>query len=1037
MKPTPRLIFAVVMFCFFVSGMAGLVYQIVWTRYLALFLGHTSYAVVAVLVAFMGGLALGNAWFGMRADRATKPLAVYGWLEIGIGIYALVFPVYYRLCHEGFIGLARQLHLESGTNGLLVLKFGFSFLTILLPTFMMGATFPVLTKFVTRSLSELRERVAALYCINSVGAVAGCLVGDFWWIPSIGLEMTVYGGAILNIAVGIVALMLSKRIREGKDSLPAIEPIAKPGEERFTAAELRLAIIGIGLSGFVAMLYEVAWTRLLGLALGSSTHAFSIMLITFITGIAVGAWIIYLWKNLRRTLEAFAWAEIALAGTLFASMFFYEYLPYWFAKLAALLNRQPDAYPLYQFFKAIICFSVMFIPTVCLGMTLPLVSRIATEELARTGRSVGKVFAVNTLGTVLGAIVTGLWLMPAFGLAWTFAIGIVVNALIGFALLQRHQLARHWLLLLPVGIGLLVLTGLMFGESWKRTLSLGLWRSPVPPPSMEAYRQMAQADTLKFHRDGAGSTVVVIEQKHGDKKHLGLKVNGKADASTSIDMTTQLLSGHIPMLLRPQSQQVLVVGLGSGMTCSAVARHPSVQRVDAVEISSEVAEAAKLFGAYNDNFWTNPRVKLVIEDAKSFLKITDQQYDVIVSEPSNPWMAGVSGVFSREYYESCQARLKPDGLMAQWVQIYETSDQTLNMVLTTFGSVFPFFSVWHPASSDLVLIGSTRPFKADLAALEQRFQEPSVKSDLQRIEITRLPVLLAREIVSQQNGSFMAPAQGTIHSDFYPVLEFLAQEAFFVGRATAGWRTFDESFLTRPMTLLGDYLQKHQLTEADYKALGSFYMEYRLPKPDIFRSLLLRWQQEKPEATLPIELMAEASDQILTAELEALRLAPRQDMLMKHAEKDPEPLRMYASYLIQTYRSQRSVFYRPPSEELEKVLQRLLETNPANRRVYQLHLAELAWDRGDDQACFEFGQKGLDPDIERGGRISFSIDHRAPRYVLYRMIESFWRTGKLLDAARLCQDATQGRYTGTYPLLDMTCRKIEGYVTSLRTEPVQ
>lgn len=1034
MKPTPRLIFAAVLFCFFVSGMAGLVYQIVWARYLALFLGHTSYAVVAVLVAFMGGLALGNAWFGNRADRAAKPLALYGWLELGIGAYALIFPAYYSFCHVTFVSLGQ--HLQPGSNGLLALKFGFSFLTILIPTFLMGATFPVLTKFVTRSLSELRERVAALYCINSIGAVAGCLVADFWWIPRMGLAMTVFGGAAMNLLAGAIALYLSNRIDEGQQLVPEKAPTIKLTEEQFTPAELKLAIVGIGLSGFVAMLYEVAWTRLLGLALGSSTHAFSLMLITFITGIAVGAGIIYLWKNLQRTLEAFAWAELALAATLLISMFFYQYLPYWFVKLAALLARKPEVYPFYQLLQAIICFLVMFIPTVCLGTTLPLVSRIATAELARTGRSVGTVFAVNTLGTVLGAIVTGLWLMPAVGLAWTFAVGIAVNALIGVAILQRKPMPLQRALGVPLlAVGLACLTGLMLNQDWKRIFSVGIWRSVNPPPTFDAFRQMAQSDELKFHRDGSGSTVTVVSRLENGKEHMGLKVNGKADASTGMDLPTQRLLGHIPMLLRPESRRALVVGLGSGMTCSAVARHSSIQQIDAVEISPDVVEAARFFADYNDRFWTNPRVHIIVEDAKSFLKITPTKYDVIISEPSNPWMAGVAGVFSREYYESCLARLQTNGLMAQWVQIYDTSDETFNLVLRTFTSAFPYVSIWHPTMSDLILIGSAEPYKVDLEALERRFSEPSVKADLERVDITQLSVLLAREIVSQPNGLFVASAEGPVHSDFRPVLEFFAQEAFFVRAATTAWRKFDESFSTRPTTILAQYLQKHPLTESDYKAFARFYLEQRLPESDIFRSLVLRWQREQPESTIPIELMAQASDQILTAELEALRLASARDFLFSHAGKDPEPLRMYASYLIQTYRAHRSVFNLPPSDDLEELLERLIETNPANRRVYELNLAEFAWDRSDDSAFFQLAQNGLDPDIAKGGRINFSIDPKAPRYVLYRMAESLWRKGQLKEAWTLCQDAAKNNYTGSYPLLDMTCRKIETYVSSLRSEP--
>ena len=439
MNRSSVLLLPTAIFCLLISGAAGLVYQVAWMRYLSLFLGHTSYAVVAVLVAFMGGLALGNAWLGARADQVQRPLALYAWLEIGIAGYAVFFPYYYDWCDEAYVGLARSWQL--GGAGLLGLKFGFSLLTILLPTVLMGGTLPVMTKLVTRSLGELRKRVSTLYFINSLGAVVGCFLADFWWIPSIGLQATVLAGAALNFVVGAVALFVSGWIKEERRGANGSgDSQTGTSEEMFTPREITLAVVGIGISGFVAMLYEVVWTRMLALALGSSTHAFSLMLITFIAGIAVGAWRVGRWKRLRRTLDAFGWAELALAITLLVSMLFYERVPYWFTRLAGVLARRPEVYPLYEFVQSLICFAVMFVPTVCLGMTLPLVSRIATAELARTGRSVGRVFSVNTLGTVLGAAVTGLWLLPWLGLARTLALGIALNA--GIAALAQTRPLR-------------------------------------------------------------------------------------------------------------------------------------------------------------------------------------------------------------------------------------------------------------------------------------------------------------------------------------------------------------------------------------------------------------------------------------------------------------------------------------------------------------------------------------------------------------------------------------------------------------------
>jgi len=466
------------------------------------------------------------------------------------------------------------------------------------------------------------------------------------------------------------------------------------------------------------------------------------------------------------------------------------------------------------------------------------------------------------------------------------------------------------------------------------------------------------------------------------------------------------------------------------MTCGAVMRHPTIQQLDAVEISPEVVEGARLFEPFNDRVLDNPRVRLVIEDAKSFMLMTDQKYDIIISEPSNPWMAGVSGVFSREYYETCRNHLLPDGLMAQWVQVYETSDDALQTVLATYTSIFPYLSVWQGSLGDLILVGSTQPFRVDMKALEKRFHEPSVKSDMERFDLFRFPVFLAREIISPDNAFFVPEPGVPQHSDFYPTLEYVAQRAFFVQSGAGLYRTFDENYSTRPTTLLGQYLSKRPLTESDFKAFALFFTTHRLPEGSVFRSLLDRWQKDFPLATLPIEFSAKLSESRPSAELEALRMSAINELMVGNAEQDPELLQLYARFLIQTYRAHRSVFFTPPTAELEPALKLLIEADKKNQRVHKLRLAELAWDRGDDAACLQLGQSAFDPDTTAGGEINFELDPKAPARVLTLMVESLWRAGKANEAWELCQDAKKNGYAGKKtkhrdPLLEMTCRKVE------------
>ncbi|PYS43957.1 MAG: hypothetical protein DMG13_34625, partial [Acidobacteria bacterium] len=484
------------------------------------------------------------------------------------------------------------------------------------------------------------------------------------------------------------------------------------------------------------------------------------------------------------------------------------------------------------------------------------------------------------------------------------------------------------------------------------------------------------------------------------------------------------------------------VGLGSGMTGGAVMRHPGVERLDILEISPEVVQAARFFSAHNDGVLNNPRVRVVVDDAKSFLRTTDRKYDVIISEPSNPWMAGVAAVFSLEYYGNCRARLNPGGVMAQWVQMYESDDGTLQIVLKTFSLVFPYLSVWQIASGDLMLLGSNEPLSVDFRALQQRMNQTAVKADLERIDLFRLPVLLARETISPENAAFIAAPSAAAHSDFYPVLEYAAQRAFFVRGDTAIPHLFEENGSPRPSTLLGRYLQSHKLTEDDFKAFALFQTTHGIFDPALFRSLLTAWQNNFPQSMLALELSAKAPDRGTPDELEAARLAVKRDEIFQDAAKDPGLLRLYAHFLSRTYLAQRSAFYLPPATELESALRRLIETDPSNQRIYKLRLAGLAWDRQDDDACLRLAQSGFDPDVKSAGPINFNLDPRAPPRILARMIDIFLRRGDVGKAWNLCRQARTLGFVGSPrasndPILEMTYRKSEAIINqaAARTNP--
>ncbi len=1021
MAASRRLLMTSVLLFLAASGAAGLAYQIVWMRYLALFLGHTSYAVVAVLIAFMGGMALGNAWLGVWSDRARHPLVLYAVLEIGIGLYALLFPFFYDHIQQGYISLAKDL-----SPGILAFscRFAFGLIALLIPTVLMGGTLPVLVRLVTRSLGELRNQVALLYATNSLGAVAGCFLADFWWIPDLGLDATVLAGASINLLVGALALVLARQFTpDHHEPLPT--PSREPDTETYSKPEWRLAIAAAGISGFTAMLYEVVWTRMLGLAVGSSTHAFSIMLITFISGISAGAWLVTRYRGSRRSLDAFALVQLALAAALMASMWAYELVPYSFARIAASLARRPETYLYYELAQGAICFTVMILPTLLFGISLPLLTRVATQEISHTGRSVGAVFAVNTLGTVLGAAVAGLALIPWLGLATTFALGIAINAWLGLFTLKRNRWLPHPGTAIGTAfaaLALATLLGGLFDPTWQRVLSFGLWRLEAPP-NLSQFRQTIASVNLQYYRDGAGASVSVESRPSGNHTNLTLRVNGKEDAGTAFDMPTQILLAHIPILLQPNPKNVLIVGLGSGITAGSALQHQEIHQVDVVEISPEVLEASNLFSQFNHNALDNPKCRVIIDDAKSYLQLANHSYDVIISEPSNPWMAGVATVFSREFYKACQLSLRPNGVMAQWVQVYETNDEVLRLILNTFASVFPQAAVWQPTATDLILVSRVDAQPPNLRQLQERLAAKTIQQDLERIDLYGPVAFLAREIIPAGNVQHLIEPGGRVQSDFYPLLEYAAQKAFFVRGQASLHQRYDQNSSPRPGTLLGQYLLEHPLSPRDLQALTLFHLTHGLPNPRIFNSILHRWKAADPTSPEPWLQTLNNLNGTSAAASYLNATATEHEQLLNQQDTPPELLQRYADALYQAYREQRSAFYLPPTSRLESALGRLAQLDPNRSPTCQLILAELAWDRGDDDTCLKLAEPNLI--LSPGTTLP---DPLMAQVVMAKVIESFVRQNRPAEAVYWSNAANQAGFLppatrSPHPPLLLACRR--------------
>ena len=783
---------------FFATGAVGLIYQIVWFKYLSLFLGNTTYAQMIVLSSFLGGLAFGNYFIGRKVDKSKNPVRFYALLELAIGVYCLFYPIFSDVLGNIFFSTASHLNVESGNIFFILLRLLFSSILLFIPTFAMGGTLPVLSKFFVDKISTAQKNVGWLYFLNSLGAVVGVILAGFFLIKTYGLDSTIYSAAIVNIGLGLTALLISKYVNlDNIKSDIEVEKSNRNKNEFITPNIVKLAIVSSGISGMAALLYETLWVRLLISFLGSSTYAFSIMLAAFIAGIAIGSFIVSKkFVNKFNRIKLLIFSQFAIAVGVILSLLIYERLPYYFWIIASWLEKTNTTFNIFLSIEFLICFALMFIPTIFMGITLPTIVDIVANSDKKIGFSVGKVFSVNTLGTVIGVFVTTLVFLPLFGIKGSFQIGILLNLIVALILLHRYD--PIWVVhknILSSSAILLFVLYIFFSPAWNLTaLNSGVFRklSTVPPDTYEEFLDLYSEREVLYYKEGINANVAVMEKKSENQRLL--LINGKVDATSSADMITQIMSGQIPMLLHENPKNVFVVGFGSGVTIGTILLHP-VEKVTCVEISTEVIEAGEFFSDVNKNCLEDPRLNIVHEDAHTYLNLSKDKYDVIISEPSNPWIAGIGNLFSKEYFQQCADKLNDNGIMVQWLQIYETSDEVVQLVLNTFSSVFPHSQVWRGASHDLIIVGSKKETILNEYKFKNRFNIETVKQDLESVGVGSPFAFLSAQILSDQ-GTFLLAREKPINSEKYPILEFLAPRSLFLNSQSNLVNTNDEKLDT-------------------------------------------------------------------------------------------------------------------------------------------------------------------------------------------------------------------------------------------------
>jgi spermidine synthase len=667
----PDAVFAAALVCFFLSGFAALLYQTVWTRQFALVFGTADLAVATVLAAYMGGLALGAALAARFVARVSRPLLTYAALELLIAVSALLVPVALR----GATALA-VLCFGSGdappsATGLTLALFylGATFAIVLVPTACMGATLPLLARLVVRSDADLGARVGTLYAMNTAGAVAGAAVAAFALLPSVGLARTVLVGVGANVLVGLVAAGVARR---AAPPLPTASLVAHAVGSR----AVPLVLVVMLLSGMTSFTYEVLWTRLLGHVLGGSMYAFATMLATFLAGIALGA---ALAARLARTPEGavrgLVLAELAVAVGSLAAFRGLDLVPTLALRLGA--GRDPSALG-----NVALAALVMLPSTLAIGATFPLAVRVLAREREDAAPASARVYAWNTVGAIVGALGAGFWLMPALGYAGLIGAAAGVNLALAFVMALAPP-RRSPLLAAGVALAALALVVVPPTTPWTLvgTSPLSVGRATKPPELFTVGRSAGVAVGLeggifKLRTNGLPEGIMLPPRRYR-----------RAIPDRWL--------GALPFLARPDARHALIVGLGAGTALEAMPT--TLEDIDVIELEPRVIEANVRFRARRAiDPLALPGLHLYVNDARGALALTTKSYDIVVSQPSHPWTAGASHLYTREFFHAVRDHLTADGVFVQWIDLDLVDRPLLGSVLATLLDAFPHVRVYRP-----------------------------------------------------------------------------------------------------------------------------------------------------------------------------------------------------------------------------------------------------------------------------------------------------------------------------------------------------
>jgi len=766
------------------SGAAGLIYEVVWARQLTLFIGNTAIANAAVLTAFMLGLALGSLVLGRKADRISNPLGLYVLLEILIGLYGATTPWLFDMLQVAYANFAGVVGVSASYSH--IPRFLIAIIAMLIPTFLMGGTLPLLVKYFTSQLDEAQSVTSRIYGINTLGATCGAFCAGFLLLPNLGITLTLLLAAVINILVGIGVYRLLKNtgvqvfaFREVEPSLPTAD------KEEGSTAHTSLLLFGFALSGFAALLYQVVWIHSLILVIGVSIYAFSTVLTVFLGGIGLGSLLVgrfLRYRSAQHSLKIAFYLQLGIALTAIISLSLISQLPILFVQGWSMFHQN---FLVFQAYGFLLTGLIIFIPTLLLGALFPLITGLWSHRAGGVGRGVGEAYGANALGTIVGSGIGGLFILDWLGMAGSIylasGVSMLVAAMFWYMSRPEKTFMNRWVQV-PLAV-LMVLVVTMVLPGWDRDiLQAQVFRHSdryISDDIRGAIKKyMSEVDFL-YYKEGIHGTVSVIGRGRGNGfQRKTLYNNGKADASNSGDMDTQILLGQLPMFLHPSPENVMVIGLGSGVTAGSVLQNSQVKKVDVLEISPEIVEASHFFREENHAALDDPRTNLIVADARNYLLASREKYDVIISEPSHSWVTGVSNLFTREFLEQVNNRLNKNGILVQWYHLYGVDRGSLKALLKSVSDVFPHYTLWNPQGGDLLIVSSNQPLELDYQEQLLFFEDPKTRADLSRIGIHSIEELINHILMSSDETRGLLKDQRA-NTDEHPIVEFNAPKHLY------------------------------------------------------------------------------------------------------------------------------------------------------------------------------------------------------------------------------------------------------------------